>query len=179
MEALRPSYRASSNCGVVVAKLVLLGGPTGVGKSTALRLLENRLPKLALLDANDVWRVSTDLAVDGTRGIALSNVIGVLQGYFQAGCEVAVLGWVFARSQLYGPVISGLEDSFGEVHQLYLVASPDVLMQRLRSRGAADRWEYSVSRLELIRELPYPKIDASELEPADVANRVLDHIRGL
>ena len=66
-----------------MSKLVLLGGPTGVGKSATLKLLANQLPRSALLDADDVCRISEDLAVDGTRSIALSNVVGVLNGYFQ------------------------------------------------------------------------------------------------
>ena len=37
-----------------MSKLVLLGGPTGVGKSTTLQLLRDRLPKLSLLDADDI-----------------------------------------------------------------------------------------------------------------------------
>ena len=115
-------------------KLVLLGGPTGVGKSTALKLLENQLPKSAVLDADDVWRISEDLAVEGTRGIAIANVAGVLRGYFQAGCEVAILGWVFARSALYEPVIASLADSVDTIQQLYLVASPEALRARLENR---------------------------------------------
>lgn len=157
-------------------KLILLGGPTGVGKSTALRLLENRLPKLALLDADDAWRISTDLAVDGTRRIALSNVVSVMRGYFEAGCEVGIVAWVFARSQLYEPVISSLRDEVDEIHQIYLVASPERLRQRLASREDTHRLEYSISRLELIRELPYDKIDTSNLLPSDVAERILAHI---
>ena len=90
-----------------MSKLVLLGGPTGVGKSTTLKPLENRLSRLALLDAYDVWRVSDEMAVEGNRSIAISNVIGVLQGYVEAGCETTILAWVFARSLLYEPVVAG------------------------------------------------------------------------
>ncbi len=64
-------------------KLVLLGGPTGVGKSTVMRLLENRIPHAALLDADDVWRVSKELTVEQNRHIALSNVISVMRGYLR------------------------------------------------------------------------------------------------
>ena len=160
-----------------MSKLVLLGGPTGVGKSTTLKLLQNKLPKMALLDADDVWRVSDELAVEGNRSIALSNVVGVLEGYFQAGCETAILSWVFARSPLYEPVIAGLKGTVDAIHQLYLVASPGALRARLGSRGSLDRLEYSLSRLELIQKLPYPRIDTTDLSPGGVAGCVLEHIR--
>ena len=162
-----------------MSKLVLLGGPTGVGKSTTLELLENKLPKLALLDADDVWRISEDLAVEGTRSTAISNVVRVLQGYFQAGCDTAILSWVFARSPLYEPVITGLKDTCDAIHQLYLVASPDALQARLGSRNSLDRLEYSISRLKLIEKLPYPQINTTNLSPDDVVDQIVEHIRAL
>ena len=162
-----------------MSKVVLLGGPTGVGKSTTLKLLHNKLPKLALLDADDVWRISEDLALEGTRSIAISNVVGVLRGYFQAGCEVGILSWVFARSPLYEPVTAALKDTVDAVHQLYLVASPEALTQRLGERGDLHRLDYSISRLELIQQLPYPKIDTTDLSPTEVVERILGHIRSL
>ena len=162
-----------------MALLVLLGGPTGVGKSTVLKHLENRLPNSALLDADDVWRISEDLAVAGTRSTAISNVTGVVRGYLQAGCEIAVLAWVFARAPLYEPVIDSLEPVVGVVRQLYLVASPDALRSRLASRGDLDRLEYSLTRLALIESLPYPRIDTTHLSPAEVADRIVEHIRAI
>jgi thymidylate kinase len=162
-----------------VSKLVLLGGPTGVGKSTTLKLLENRLPRLALLDADDVWRVSDEMAVEGNRSTAISNVIRVLQGYVEAGSETTILAWVFARSLLYEPVIAGMKDTVDAIHQIYLVASPEALHQRLGARSSLERLDYSISRLELIQRLPYPKIDTTDRSPIEVAERVLGHVRGL
>ena len=49
--------------------------------------------------------------VDEENGvIAINNVIGVMRGYFEAGCELGIVSWVFARSALYDPVKSGLCD---------------------------------------------------------------------
>lgn len=162
-----------------MSKLLLLGGPTGVGKSTTLMLLENKLPKLALLDADDVWRISQDLALEGNRSVAISNVVHVLQGYVQAGCDTAILSWVFARSALYQPVIESLRDSFDTVHQVYLVASPDALEARLKSRNSVDRLEFSISRLELIEKLSYPQIDTTSLSPNEVVDRIVEHVHAL
>jgi hypothetical protein len=159
-----------------MTRLILLGGPTGVGKSSTLRLLEQRLPGSALLDADDVWRVSADLALDGTRPNALGNVIGVMRGYFEAGCQVGILAWVFARAELYAPVIDGLRDLVDSVSQIYLVASPDALRERLSARGDLQRHAYSLSRLELIQALPFPKIDTTDLPPGAAAQAVLRQI---
>ncbi len=157
-------------------KLVLLGGPTGVGKSTVMRLLENRIPHAALLDADDVWRVSKELTVEQNRHIALSNVISVMRGYFEGGCETGILSWVFARSALYGPVIAGLEDMVDSVDQIYLVSSLAEIRRRLHERGDEARYEYSKTRLELIDALPFPKIDTSQMTPERVATAIVSHI---
>ena len=157
-------------------KLVLLGGPTGVGKSTAMRLLENRIPRAALLDADDVWRVSKELSIDKNRHIALSNVISVMRGYFEGGCETGILSWVFARSTLYGPVIAGLEDMVDSVDQIYLTSAIAEIKRRLLTRGDEHLYEYSKTRLDLIDSLPFTKIDTSEMVPETVATAIIDHI---
>ena len=161
------------------AKLVLLGGPTGVGKTSVLEHLRVSIPRSAVLDADDAWRVSDELAVSENRDIAIANTISVMQGYFNAGCETGVLAWVFARDALYSPVVKAMQRSGIEVLQLYLVAAEKQLEERLRKRGDLDRLEYSISRLRLIEQLPYPKIDTSDLTPAEVSEMVLREIRGV
>ena len=159
-----------------MTKLVLLGGPPGVGKSTVMQLLDKRISHAALLDADDVWRVSKELAIDGNRTMALSNVVSVMRGYFDAGCEIGILSWVFARSALFHPVIAGVGDMVDDIDQIYLISSQAQLERRLRERGHEERYEYSLSRLELISALPYPKIDTSSMTPEEVATAVIKHI---
>ncbi|MEM7283337.1 MAG: hypothetical protein AAF438_17100 [Pseudomonadota bacterium] len=157
-------------------KLVLLGGPTGVGKTTTLRALQGRFQSGALLDADDVWRVGVTLAVPKNRHIAIRNVAQTMRGYFQAGCTLGVVSWVFARSELYQPVIDALSDEVDTVQQLYLLADPEILETRLRERGDSDKVEYALSRLELIEALPFTKLDTSHLTPDQVADHVCQEI---
>lgn len=161
-----------------MTKLVLLGGPTGVGKSSVLRLLSGRLPKSGVLDADDVWRVSADLATGDRRPNAIDNVVRVMRGYFAAGCEVGILGWVFARSELYQPVIDALDDVVDEVQLLYLVADPETLALRLVARGDTHLLDYARGRLALIDALPFARIDTTGLTPTQVAGAVVTAITG-
>ncbi|MGE0626140.1 MAG: AAA family ATPase [Pseudomonadales bacterium] len=153
-------------------RLVLLGGPTGVGKSTVLRLLAGRLPKSGVLDADDVWRVSDDLATAQRRPNAIGNVVAVMRGYFDAGCEVGILGWVFARAELYQPVIDALEDVVVEVQMLYLVADIEALNRRLAARDDVHLLDYAVGRRAMIEVLPFHRIDTTHLAPGQVADEV-------
>lgn len=159
--------------------MLLLGGPTGVGKTATLRHLQDRLPRSALLDADDVWRVAAELAVEENRSAAIANVVEVMRGYFRAGCDLGILCWVFARPQLYEPVVAGLRDHVDRVSQLYLTADPETLRARLNARGEAEKLDYALGRLALIDDLPYPKIDTTDLAPQEVAERVVQHIDDL
>ncbi|HJP50604.1 MAG: AAA family ATPase [Pseudomonadales bacterium] len=166
-------------------KLILLGGPPGVGKSTVLRLMKERLDGVGILDADDVWRVSRNVATEENGVIAINNVIGVMRGYFEAGCELGIVSWVFARSALYDPVKSGLCDVVERVDHIYLTASKKKLEQRLKERNRLgvendpikDVISYSISRLELIDSLPYAKIDTSGMSPEKVAAELLVQIK--
>src|SRR4029453_15654042 len=156
-------------------RLVLLGGPPGVGKSTVLRLLSGRFPKSAVLDADDIWRVWEDVTNPGRFWIA--GAVSVMRGYFVAGCELGILSWVFARAELFRPVLDGLRDVVDDSHFVYLVASPESLEQRLIERGEPEKVPYAKTRLELINELPFPRIDTSRISAAEAADRIADNIR--
>ena len=157
-------------------KLVLLGGPTGVGKTTALRGIQGRFDASALLDADDVWRVGSKLATPANRIMAIRNVTNTMRGYFEADCELGIVSWVFARPELYQPVIDALKNHVDSIQQLYLVADPETLEVRLKERGEPDRIEYALSRLELIESLPFTKIDTTNLSCEQVVDAICQEI---
>jgi hypothetical protein len=153
-----------------LARLVLLGGPPGVGKTTALKALEDRIPGMALLDADDVWRVSSGLAIPPERQAAIVHVVSVMRGHFEAGCDIGLLSWVFARSELYQPVIDAMEDLVDAVQMLYLIAQPETIAARLTKRREPGKIEYAMSRLALIESLPFQMLDTTDLTPTQVAD---------
>lgn len=130
-----------------------------------------------MLDADDVWRIDDELAVAGTRSIAISNVVRVMQGYFRAGATHGIVAWVFARPQLYAAVMAGLRETVDTVQPLYLTVSPEQLKERLAQRDELHRYDYAISRLQLIEKLPYPKIDTTDRSPDQVADAIAAHIR--
>lgn len=159
-------------------ELILLGGPPGVGKSTVLRLLDGRLSHTALLDADDVRRISPDLASTIDPHYGVNNVVAVLRGYFAAGVARCVVAWVFARPALYLPVIAGVADLTSTHRQLYLTASKDALTRRLVTRGRPELVDYALGKRTLIANLPYRQIDTTTLAPTAVADRLAREIAG-
>ena len=74
-----------------MSKLVLLGGPVGVGKTSTLKCLSKQLSNAGFLDADAVWRFSEDLNTDEFRKHALDNVNAVMKGYFRAGVPIGIV----------------------------------------------------------------------------------------
>lgn len=163
--------RASS----VSRRLILLGGPPGVGKTTVLRHLEELIPGAALLDADDVRNTAANF--DEDPAVVLQTVVAVMRDRLMvAGINTGLLAWVFARKELYQPVISGLEDLVDAIDIVYLLADEKTLARRLMKRGDPGKLEYARSRLALIAALPYHKIDTSGLTSEQVAARLTELI---
>ncbi|MFN3235836.1 MAG: hypothetical protein ACE37D_02135 [Pseudomonadales bacterium] len=165
-----------------MTRLILLGGPVGVGKSSAMKLLKQRLRKVALVDADETWNVSDDLAPAPHRGFAHKNIFALVDGYLRAGVETIVVNWVFARPELYQPIIDHCGALVDEVYQLYLVAHPNVIAARITQRWQQDGengdldalLDYAQTRLALITDLPFVKIDNSQLSVAETADAIAE-----
>ena len=88
-----------------------------------------------------------------------------------------LLSWVFARPELYEPVIEGLKAFVGEISQIYLVSTPEHLEKRLSLRGDLDRLEYAKDRLILINALRFTKIDTSDKSESQVVNEFVQLVQ--
>ncbi len=74
-------------------RLLLLGGPPGVGKTTVAPLLADRLAPCAGVEGDDLWRMSPTLITDRTRAMVESNIASVLTRFLAAGHEWVFLSW--------------------------------------------------------------------------------------
>lgn len=161
-----------------MAKLVLIGGPPGIGKSTVLKHVERAFERCASLDADDAWRVRPFEVTPETGPIFMGNVLGVLRGYLDAGYPLVLLSWVLANPELIARLLSGLEGRYEELLILHLVASPEALAERCARDAERPRaLPYVLRKLEEIQALPYAKIDVTGLETRAVAARVVAEIR--
>ena len=170
-------------------RVLLLGGPVGVGKSTALEALGEVIGTRRCLDADALWEHDAALAADRPRAQAhaVAAVLGRL-AEVPTGSEAfdVVLAWVFAREALYGPIRDALLGQGLCVAQLYLVAPWAVVEQRVRERcGVRGMSEeathalvsYARERSALIDTLPFDRVDTAARTPREVAECVLGWAR--
>jgi DNA polymerase III delta prime subunit len=159
--------------GAEAPRLVLIGGPPGIGKTSLLTCLERRLAQSACLDADDVRRFHpSQLERGGAAGV--QNVIAVLRGYLEAGFPLVILTWVLADPQLVERILKGLDGLYGSLLLVHLVASPAALEARcLRQPDRNRPWEVVLLKLRQIEALPTPKIDTTGVEAEAVADRLI------
>ena len=62
-------------------RLILVGGPMGVGKTTACQLLKQRLPRCAFLDGDWCWDMHPFVVTDETRAMVMDNIVHLLSGF--------------------------------------------------------------------------------------------------
>jgi hypothetical protein len=147
-----------------------------VGKTAVLGELPRHYARCAVLDADDVWRTTPfDVSDDRIGARFEGNVISVLRSYLEVGFPIVFLGWVLANPQKVERLLEATRDLFDSSQLVYLSATPECLNER--SRGKQQRgldWEYALSKLRQIEALPSPKVDTTDLDSAQVAERIVE-----
>jgi broad-specificity NMP kinase len=161
-----------------VQRLLLLGGPPGVGKTTVAPLVAERLSSCAWVEADELWRMSPVVVDDRTRRMVESNIVHVLREFLDAAYEHVVLCWVLHDRALIERLVRAVASDAVATSVVHLVATPDVV--RARVEHASDRGrsvERALEKLAQIEALPYRRIDTSTSTPEQVADVVASLVR--
>ena len=148
-------------------KLLFLGGPPGIGKTTVAPLLAAALEPCAWVDADDLWRIHPFAMTDAAKQMVESNIVHVLGGFLRAGYPRVFMTWVLHRSDLIERLLEPLQVEAAQV--VHLTAEPACLRARLASRPEQPSASRALERLAQIQALPYAKLDTTELSPLQVA----------
>lgn len=150
-------------------RLILICGPMGVGKTSAGRELQKRLPNCAFLDGDWCWDIRPFTVTEETRAMVLQNIHHLLNALLRCtAVESAVFCWVMQEKEIMDAVLAGLELKGVEVFRFALLASEAELAGRIRAdiaRGARtpDALERSLNYL--------PKFAATDAERVDTSGR--------
>ena len=164
-------------------KLLLIGGPMGVGKTAVCKELIERLQPGVYLDGDWCWNMHPFSVTEETRAMVLDNICALL-GRFLACPELdnVVLGWVLHRQETIDTICARLPLEGVEVYKISLLASPQVLRSRLvrdiaRGKRGGEAISRSLAYLPLYDELDTLKISTDHCSPAQVSAQIL-HLIG-
>ena len=162
-----------------MAKLVIVNGAPGVGKSTVAEIVFSGLSNAAFLDGDDVWRIRPFEVNDRTKAIVGKNIPFVLRSYLEAAYDYVLLAWVMHRQEIIDAILEALSDLEFDLHVFTLVAEEGVLCERWRSRAGKQAVPELVGdRLRQSRRLRTTQIDTTGMEPDEVADRILASVAG-
>lgn len=164
-------------------RLILIGGPMGVGKSSAARALAARLDKNVRLDGDWCWMARPFVVSEETKRMVLENIRFLLGRFLRcAAYENVIFSWVMQRQEIVDSVLEGLPLEGVELLHINLIASPDALAARVKADVAAglrdsDAPARSLAYLRAFEEMAGRKLDVSALSPEEVAAAIEEMLR--
>ena len=90
-------------------RLILVGGPMGVGKSTVCRALMERLSRCLYLDGDWCWNMRPFSVTEETRALVLDNICSVLARDLRCPeLDHVIFGWVLHQQETIDTILSRL-----------------------------------------------------------------------
>ena len=159
--------------------LWLIGGPMGVGKTTACRLMQQRLPRCAFLDGDWCWDIRPFAVTEETKAMVMDNIVHLLRGYLACtAVEHVVFCWVMHQQAILDELLARLPLEGVRVNTLSLVCTEEELIRRLQrdvdaGLRQADVIPRSLERLQHYASLNTRRLDGTRLTPAETAEALL------
>lgn len=159
-------------------RLILVGGPMGVGKTAACQLLKARLPRCAFLDGDWCWDMHPFVVTDETRAMVMDNIAHLLTSFLACSeLENIVFCWVMHEQVIIDSLLSRLPLEDCAVTSISLIAPPDVLRARLQEDveaglRAPDVIARSLAYLPKYGTLDTVKIDTGAMDAQQTAREI-------
>lgn len=174
-------------------KILLLGGPYGVGKTTLANNIVNNVEGSIMFDGEWAWYQGNDWNFSSeNKKMALDNICHTLLNFLKnPNFDVIVFSWVLHKIEDHNLIIETLRKSNieFELYDLSLICSETLLLNRLQNRIQSKATEFdayydnisihhaydgSVRKLKQIMSLPTRKINVDNMSKDEVLNTVLN-----
>jgi len=159
--------------------LYLIGGTMGVGKTTAGKILKNKLDRSVFLDGDWCWDMHPFTVTEETKRMVMGNIAFLLGSFLNCSAyEHVVFCWVMHEQAIIDELLERIDTTSCETHILSLVCGEATLRERigadikngLRTENDLER---SVARLPLYKKLNSLKIDCTNKTPYETADAIL------
>lgn len=161
-------------------KLILIGGPMGIGKTTVGEILSRRLSHCAFLDGDWCWTWRPDCVNGETKALVLRNIRHMLRGYLESQTyENVVFVWVMHEQAIWDDVLSGLDGCEYELHRFVLTAGEAAFRERFMkdvdaALRRAEDLPAAYARMALYDAVDAPQIATDGLSAEEVADRLME-----
>lgn len=165
-------------------KCILISGTMGVGKTTVCKELMNLLPQSVFLDGDWCWYSHPFTVTDATKKVVMENIGFMLQNFLRCPDYQNILFcWVMDHQEIIDEVLGrispALEDT--SVYSISLITSEQALTKHLQKDidsglRSPDVLQRSLQRLPLYQQLSTQKLDISNLNAQQAAQKLLNII---
>lgn len=151
-----------------------------MGKTSVCRILKKKLENSVFLDGDWCWDMSPFQVTAETKQMVLENIIFLLNRFLHCQAfEHVIFCWVLHEQKIRDDILAGLDTSECRVHNISLVCTEAVLLERLRrdvAQGIRDEdiIGRSLERMPLYSRLDTVKIDVSGFSPEQAAVRIME-----
>ena len=165
-------------------RLILIGGPMGVGKTAVGRALRNQIPNSVFLDGDWCWDANPFTVTEETKAMVLENIRFLLGQFLRCSAyETVIFCWVMHQQNIVDAILSGLPLDNVWVWAISLTAEPEELRRRLEedvSRGLRqpDVVERGLTYLPAYGRMNTEKVDTTQLSPEVVAGTLRARLTG-
>lgn len=160
-------------------RLFMIGGPMGVGKTTACRILKRGLDKCAFLDGDWCWDMHPFEVTPETKRVVMDNICFVLNRFARsAAFDNIIFCWVMHQQAIIDEILARLDAPDLRVQAFSLVCGEAALYARLRrdidaGLRSPEVIQRSIDYLALYGALQTIKIDVTGRTPEQIASEIL------
>lgn len=146
--------------------LYMIGGPMGVGKTTACRQLQQLLDRSVFLDGDWCWDAHPFQVTEETREMVLENIAFLLNSFLRCSAyDHVIFCWVLHRREIWADLLRRLTEPYALRARL-----EGDIRAVVRQPDAVDR---SLAYLPLYDALDVRRLDVTDLTPQETAERIL------
>lgn len=162
-------------------KLILIGGPMGVGKTTISKKLHQSLENSAFLDGDWCWDMHPFIVNDETKKMVMNNIVYQLNQFLNcSSIHYVIFCWVMHEQSIIDEILSRIEFDC-KVYNFSLVCTKEELIKRIQKDidlgiRQQDVLKRSIERLEMYQHLQTTKVDTSMLSIDEVVSSIKETI---
>ncbi|UCG60744.1 MAG: AAA family ATPase [Candidatus Zixiibacteriota bacterium] len=109
-------------------KLIFIGGPPGVGKSSVARELCRHLENSVRVEGDELWRMNPFTVDERTIPMVERNICFVLRSFLETGFSYIILTWVLHQNEIEQSLLDGIGNHDFDFRHFTLLRDKDTLM---------------------------------------------------